>query len=273
MAKPAVKKSGVRDDRQRRPQTLPCGARDSPVKSWIERFPQRSARIAGWLYLAIILLGTFGEIAVRATVVVSGDATATASAIAASPLLWRLGIAGDLLMHVLDVPVIVIFYYLLRPVSQSLALLATLINLLQTAVLAANKLNLLVPLLLAEDAAYLRVFSTPELHAMSYLAIQAHSYGFGIGLIFFGFACLIRGCLIFKSGYLPRTLGVMLALAGLSYLINSFALLLAPSFAASIFPGILLPALVGELALCLWLIFNGVNTGRWQQRLATTSTR
>lgn len=243
------------------------------MNSWIERFPQKSARIAGWMYLAIILLGAFGEVAVRGTLVVAGDATATANAIAASPLLWRLGIAGDVLMHVLDVPVIVIFYYLLRPASPSLALLATFVNLVQTAVLAANKLNLLVPVLLAQDAAYLRVLPTPALHALSYLAIQAHSHGFGIGLVFFGFACLMRGYLIFRSGYLPRTLGVLLALAGLSYLVNSFALLLAPPFAASIFPGILLPALLGELALCLWLIFKGVDTVPWQQRAASTPTR
>ncbi len=80
-------------------------------------------------YLAIIVLGSFGEMFVRATLVISGDATATANAIAASPQLWRAGIVGDLLMHVLDVPVMVILYLLLKPVSKSLALSATLINL------------------------------------------------------------------------------------------------------------------------------------------------
>ena len=104
----------------------------------IERSPQRYARIAGIFYLAIILLGMFGELYVRGTLVVSGDAAATSAAISASPLLWRAGIAGDLLMHVFDVPVTVVLYYLLRPVSRSLALLATLVNLVQTAVLVAN---------------------------------------------------------------------------------------------------------------------------------------
>jgi hypothetical protein len=234
------------------------------------RSPQLYARLGGVLYLAIIALGMFGEMFVRGSLVVPGEAAATANNIEASQLLWRMGIAGDLLMQVLDVPVIVVLYLLLKPVSKSLALLATLINLVQTAVLAANKLNLLVPLFLLENSGYLKEFSSAQLDALSYLAIKAHGFGFGIGLIFFGVACLVRGYLIFRSGYLPKALGVLTLLAGLSYLTNSFALLLAPSFAASIFPAILMPAFIGELALCLWLIVKGVNLERWKQAHASS---
>jgi hypothetical protein len=234
----------------------------------IERSPQRYARIAGILYLAIIVLGMFGELYVRGTLVVAGDAAATSAAISASPLLWRAGIAGDLLMHVFDVPVIVVLYYLLRPVSRSLALFATLINLVQTAVLVANKMTLLIPLFLLESPRYLAAFSPEQVHALSYLAIYAHGYGFGIGLIFFGVGCLIRGYLIFKTGYLPKILGVLMAIAGVSYLVNSFALLLAPPLASAMFPAILIPAFVAELSLALWLIFKGVNLPRWRARVA-----
>ncbi|MCU6432818.1 DUF4386 domain-containing protein [Undibacterium sp. Jales W-56] len=236
--------------------------------SAIERSPQRYARLGGILYLAIILLGMFGEIFVRGTLVVSGDATASVNSILPAQFLWRAGIAGDLMMHVFDVPVIVILYFLLRPVSQSLALFASCINLVQTAVLATNKLNLLVPLFLMEDSAYLNAFSPEQLHALSYLSIKAHGYGFGIGLIFFGVACLARGYLIFRSGYLPKFLGVLMLAAGFSYLINSFALILAPAFATAIFPGILMPAFIGELFFCLWLIFKGVNLKQWESSLA-----
>ncbi len=159
----------------------------------VERSPQRYARVAGVLYLAIIMLGMFGELVVRGSLSVAGDASATAAAISTSPRLWRAGIVGDLLMQVLDVPVIVIFYFLLRPVSRSLALIATLINLVQTAVLVANKLNLVVPLLLLEDASHLKAFGPEQLHALSYVALQAHGYGLAIGLLFFGFACLVQG--------------------------------------------------------------------------------
>jgi hypothetical protein len=144
-------------------------------------------------------------------------------------------------------------------VSRSLALFATLINLVQTAVLAVNKLNLVLPLLLLGDAGYLKVFAPQQLHALSYLAIRTHEFGFAIGLIFFGVACLAQGYLMLKSGYFPNVLGWLLGIAGLCYLINSIALLLAPSLAAAIFPGILMPAFVGELSISVWMIFKGVN--------------
>ena len=233
--------------------------------------PQRYARLAGVLYLAIILLGAFGELFVRATMVVFGNAAATANNIAASPSLWRAGIVGDLLMHVADLPVILLLYFLLRPVNENLALLATFINLIQTAVLAANKINLLLPLFLLADASYMKAFSPEQLHALSAIAINTHAHGFAIGLVFFGFACLIRGYLIFKSGYWPKILGTLMFLAGLSYLTNSFALLLAPAFADMIFPAVLLPALVGELSFCLWLIVKGVDVEQWQQRAGSTT--
>jgi hypothetical protein len=231
--------------------------------------PPSCARLGGLIYLAIIVLGMFGEAYVRGTLVASGDAEGTARNILASQGLWRAGIAGDLIMHVLDVPLIVILYLLLKPVDTGLALLATVLNVVQTCALAANKLTLIVPLLLVPGSRSLSALSPQELHALSYAAINLHGYGFGVGLIFFGFASLVRGYLIFKSGFFPRTLGVLMGLAGACYLVNSFALLLAPSLASAMFPAILLPALVGELAFCLWLLVKGVDAEAWKRRAST----
>lgn len=230
--------------------------------------PQVYARIGGVLYLVIIVTGLFGEMFVRNSLIVSGDAAATAHNILGSELLWRAGIAGDLIMHVCDVPLMLIFYVLLRPVDRNLALLALLFTFVQSAALVATKLNLFAPLTLLSDAAYLKAFEPAQLQAMAYLSIRADSYGFGVGLIFFGFACLVMGYLISRSGYLPRILGVLMQLAGLAYLVNSFALILAPAVAKALFPAILLPAFVGELSFCLWLIFKGVNVARWNERVA-----
>ena len=216
-----------------------------------------NARLGGLIYLAIIALSLFGEVFVRGTLIVSGDAAGTAANIRASPGLWRAGIARDLLMHVLDVPLIVILYLLLKPAGRHLALVATWRNVVQTSVLAANKLTLVVPLLTLPGTMSLGALTQPELDALSYLAIQLHGHGFAVGLVFFGVASVVRGYLIFKSGCFPRALGVLLGLAGLSDLVNSFALLLAPPLAATLFPAIQLPALVGEPALCLWLIAKG----------------
>ena len=227
---------------------------------------KKIARIGGILYLLIIVAGIFTELFVRGNLIVPGDATATANNIMASQLLWRIGIACDLLMHVCDVPLMVIFYVLLRPVNKNLALLAVLFTLVQTAVMVATKLNLFMPIFLSGNAEYLKAFNAQQLHALTFLSIKSDENGFGIGLIFFGFACIVNGYLIFRSSYLPRILVVMLQIAGVCYLINSFALILAPSFANTIFPAILIPSFIGELSLCLWLLVKGVNATKWEEK-------
>ena len=227
--------------------------------------PQVYARIGGVLYLFIILAGIFGELIVRGKLIVEGNATATAQNISAANLLFRAGLVGDLLMHVCDVPLIVIFYVLLRPVSKVLALLATFFNLVQTSVLAANKLTLLAVLVFLGDSGYLKAFEERQLHALAFASLSLHEYGFGVGLVFFGFRCLVVGYLIYRSEYFPKTLGVLQVIVGLSYLTNSFALFLAPALADKLFPGVLLPAFIGEVAMCLWLIIKGVNLQKWPQ--------
>lgn len=232
----------------------------------VDNSPQVYARVGGVAYLIIIIAGLLGEMFVRNAIIVSGNAAATANNLVASPFLWRLGIAGDLIMHVCDCILMLVFYVLLRPVNKNLALLGLLFNLVQTAVLVANKLNLLLPLFLLGNADYLKVFEPNQLQALSYLSVKLHGFGFGIGLIFFGFVCLIEGYLIRKSGFLPGAIGVLMQIAGLSYLLNSFALILAPAFADMIFPAILLPPFIAELSLCLWLIIKGVHVEKWKER-------
>lgn len=230
-----------------------------------ESSPQAYARTGGVLYLIIIVAGLLGEIFVRSKLVVSGDATATANNIMGSELLWRISIAGDLIMHICDVPLTMIFYVLLRPVNRNLALLAAFFTLVQTAVLVANKMSLLAALFLLGNADYLNAFEPSQRHALAYLLIKSHGYGFGVGLIFFGCGCLVLGYLIFRSGYLPKILGVLMQIAGLSYLVNSFTLLLAPAFASTL---LLVPAFLAELSLCLWLLVKGVNVPKWKELAA-----
>jgi hypothetical protein len=226
--------------------------------------PQVYARVGGVLYLIIIVAGLSGELFVRGSLVVPGNAAATATNIIQSRYLWRAGIAGDLLMHVCDVGLMLVFYVLLRPVNRNLARLAILFNLVQTSVLVANKLNLVVPLFLLGDAAYLKTFTPEQLQALSYVAIRTHDYGFAFGLIFFGVECVIVGYLIVRSLYLPRTLGVMMQIAGACYVVNSFAVLVYPPIGTKLFPFILLPPFVAELSLALWLLVRGVDVRKWQ---------
>jgi Domain of unknown function (DUF4386) len=229
--------------------------------------PQVYARVSGVLYLINIACGLFGEIFVRGKLVVAGDAVATAHRIMASESLFRYGVAGDLIMHITDVPMAVIFYVLLKPVSRDLSLLSALFGMLQTAILCANKLNLVTVLLLLGGANYLKAFDQNQLQSLASLSLAQHEYGFGIGLVFFGVSSLITGYLMFRSGYFPKALGVLQAIAGVSYLINSFTQILAPALADKMFPAIVLPAFVGELCTCLWLIVRGLNTAKWDERI------
>ncbi len=225
--------------------------------------PRTLARIGGALYVFIIVTGVFGELFVRNGLIVTGDATATAANIAAHEGLWRLGVAGDLAMHIADLPLLLIIYLLVRPVSASLALLVVLFDAVQTAALVATKLQLMLPLFLASGASYLGAFEPAQLHALAYLSLRMDSHGFGFGLIDFGCGCLVLGYLIRRSDYLPKLIGIGMQIAGACYLVNSFALILAPKLASAMVPAILLPPFVAETSFALWLLFRGVDEARW----------
>ena len=228
----------------------------------LETSPQVYARIGGFAYLIIIVAGAMGELLIRNKMLIMNDATATVHNISSSPIRWRIGIAGDLVMHVFDLVLAIIYYHLFKRVNKNLAMLSVLFGLIQTAVLVANKLNLMMPLFLLEDANSLKSFDPKQLQAFSYLFIKAHENGFGIGLIFFGFECLIDGYLIFKSLFLPKILGIMIFIAGLSYLGNSFLLILSPNTANHLFPILFGPlAFIAELSMCLWL--KGIDMKKW----------
>ncbi|HYL06079.1 MAG TPA: DUF4386 domain-containing protein [Thermoanaerobaculia bacterium] len=237
----------------------------------VETSPQSCARIGGALYLIIIVLGTFNEAFVRNRILVPGDAAATAANLRSMESLWRFGIAAELLMLTCAVALTLIFFVLLRPVSRDLALLAAFFNLVSIAVEAAVQMNLLQALFPLGNAEYLKAFAPPQLYALASLSVRAHAYGFGLALIFFACVCLLVGYLVFRSGYLPKAVGVLMQIAGVCYLINSFALLVAPGFADRIFPGILIPAFIGEASLCLWLLVMGVNVPKWQERTRSAS--
>jgi hypothetical protein len=234
----------------------------------IEASPRVLARIGGVLYLIIIAVGLFGEAFVRGRLIVSGDATATAANIRSQESLWRFGIAAELFLLICAVVLAVIFYVLLRPVSRDLALLATSFNLVSIAMEAAYALHLIATLFPLGNAGYLKAFEPGQLDALATLSVRSHGYGFGVALIFFGCFCLVGGYLIFRSGYLPKTVGVLMQIAGLSYLINTFALVLDPKVANQMYPAILIPAFIGETSLCLWLLVKGVNVERWNRRQA-----
>lgn len=229
--------------------------------------PQVYARIAGALYLFVIVAGLFGEAFVRGTLIVSGDATATANHILGSETLFRIGLAAELLTCVCDVVLAMILYALLKPVNANLALLGAFFRLTFVAFYSVSKLFEIAAMVVLGRADYLKDFEPKQLHTMAYMSLSVHDYGYGVSLLFFGFCTLLFGYLIHKSGYLPRTIGALLVIAGVGYAVYSLAQILSPAFTARLlFPWLLLPGFFAELGLCLWLIVKGVNVPKWEQR-------
>ena len=233
--------------------------------SRIEDSPKKYARVGGVLYLIIIAAGLFAEVFVRGRLTVSSDAAATATNIVTHALLLRLGIAADLSTFVLAIPLTLILYVLLRPVNKDLAMLTVMLNLVQDAIGGMNALNTYRPLQLLGGANYLSAFSHEQLQAMALLSLKAHSVGFAVALIFFGVCCVVLGYLIHRSGFLPKTLGALLAVTGISYLVIGLAVILSPTVSSAVFPLLAPVAFVGELSFALWLTVKGVNVHRWQE--------
>jgi hypothetical protein len=233
----------------------------------VETSPQLYARLGGALYLVVIAFGLFAEGFVNGKLIVSGDAAATAHNIMAAPMLWKLSVAGNLIVPVCAVAQTWIYYLLLRPVSKSLVLLSVFFNLVSLAVEAVSKLFLLVVMPTLGNAAYLHAFEPQQLQALAYLALKSHDIAFNIALIFFGCACLVDGYLIFQSRYLPRLVGILLQIAGACYLAACFASLFAPALASLLIPAILIPPFIGESTMCLWLLIKGVNIAKWNERI------
>lgn len=232
----------------------------------VESSPQLYARIGGALYLIIIALGIFAQVFVRDRIIVSGDPAATAANITLMESLWRFGIASEFLTVICTIILAMVYFYLLRPVSKELNLLAALFRLTAIIVQAVSLVYLITALLPLANAAFTKAFTPEQLYALTSLAIRSHAYGYSVALLFTGCTFLVHGYLIFKSGYLPRALGVMIQVAGLGYISNGFALILYPAIANLVFLAIILPVLIGETSLSLWLLIKGVNIKKWNER-------
>lgn len=233
---------------------------------------QAYARTCGALYLYIVFMGIFSETFVRSRLVVTSDPAATAANILANESLFRFAAAGELLQLAFDVVIAVLLFVLLRPVHRNIALLAALMRVACAIILAVASICHFAALRLIKAPDYLSALQPEQLDGLAVLAMKLHADAYGIALVFFGFACLSLGYLIFRSGYLPRAIGMLMAVAGLGYLINSFGNFLDSSLTARLFPATLMPALVAELGLSLWLTIKGVDAAGWSARNADTGS-
>lgn len=221
---------------------------DTGPASW-----RKLTRWAGVLYLIIIVLGISSEVGVRGTLIVPGDAAATAANLTASAGLYRAGFFADLVMCLSDVALAVLLYVLLVRVQPTLAKVALFFRLTQTAILGGGLLLAYAPLQLLEGAP-----ADPAVQSQALFFTQLHALGYDLGLVFFGVHCWLLGALIARSGFLPRPLGWLVFAAGWVYVVGSAIRFGFPSASASFAPAYAV-CLVAELALGLWLLLRGAN--------------
>ena len=231
---------------------------------------QRYARIAGVLFLVSIVAGGLGEFYVPTRLIVSGDATTTAKNIVAFNSLFRVGFAAYLIEAVCDIALSLVMYVLLRPVRKDLALLAAFFGLVSTAVFGGGELFYFAASHILGNAGYLKTFSPDQLNTLAFLSLKLYAICSGIFMVFYGVATALRGYLIFKSDYLPKALGVLVALAGFGFIAQNFVLVLAPAYTSDVF---LLPMPLAALSLTVWLLVKGVDGPRWEAKLASVTSR
>lgn len=218
----------------------------------------RLARIAGILYLLIIGFGLIAQVFVRDNLVNYQDATVTARNILSSEFWYRFGFVSELMMLVCDIGVTTILYILLRDFSRNLTLLSSFFRITSIIVLSTVALSHYAALFFLGNSNYLNVFNLDQLNALALLSIKLHGSGYNISLLFFGIHLIVLGYLIYKSGYFPKSIGVLLLFGGVCYYINSLTWFLFPTLVNVIYPTILIPCSIGEFVFSLWLLIKGI---------------
>ena len=218
---------------------------------------KKNARVAGFLYLLLVLAGPIRLIYSPSKLFVHGNATATANNIAAHESLFRFGIVSDLFVGTIVIFVALALYRLFKEVDQNLAVLMVILGgVLPSAIYFFNALNDAAALTLARGPDFLSVFEKPQRDALAMLFLNLHGQGFTAGEIFYGLWLFPLGVLAFRSRFLPRFLGVWLIINGFAYLVLSFTGFLLSRY-EDVVSNILFPALTGEIAFMLWILIMG----------------
>jgi len=217
----------------------------------------RTARVAGALYLSMAATAPFSMMYVPSTLIVPGNATATANNVLAHETLFRFGIVGELTSATIFIFLVMVLYRLLSGVNENRARLMVGLVLVSAAITFANSVNNIAALTLFRGAEYLSVFDKPQREALAMLFLRLHSQGNFVNEMFWGLWLLPFGMLVIRSRFLPRILGVLLIVNGIAYVAVSLAWLLLPTYGDVLFRA-LMPALLGEMWIMLWLLIRGV---------------
>ena len=219
-------------------------------------FTKNPGRFAGLLYVLTSIVGFFAMGYIPGKLIVHGNAAATASNIAGSETLFRLGIAGELIGQAGFIFVAVALYDLLKGVNRRHASLMATLIVVSIPIAFVNELNSIAALVLVRGADFLSVFEKPERDALAMLFLNLHHHGFVVAELFWGLWLSPLALLVYRSRFLPRFLGVWLALAGLAWVILSLTAILLPQYEDNVY-AYSQPAILGEIAFMLWLLIKG----------------
>ena len=225
--------------------------------------PQAYARIAGLLYLIVIAAGIYAEMVVREPMIVHNNAAATANNILAHEGMFRMGFAAELIAGLCNIPLALIFYELFKVVNRRVVLLVIFFSLVGTGIESMNLLYHFAPIIFLHGVSGLGADQV-QMQIQAYLSLKLQSTGFAIALTYFGGFCISLGYLIFKSSFMPKFIGVLLAIEGVCYLVNSFTDFLVPQLSAVVFSFLALSA-IAEVVLSLWLLMKGIDLQKWEE--------
>lgn len=221
---------------------------------------QHQARAAGFLYLLLALTAPIGLLYVPGKLIVSGNATATADSIRSSEWLLRIGIASELIHQIIAVFLVLALYRLFRAVNEAHAKQMVILGaLVSVPIVFVNVLNEIAALVLVSGADFLSVFGKPQLDALTYLFLRLHDQGITVASVFWGLWLLPFGMLVIRSGFIPRVFGVLLMIAGVTYVASAFATLILPQY-AQLVSQVALPLELAELPIVFWFLIWGAKT-------------
>jgi Domain of unknown function (DUF4386) len=229
------------------------------------------ARLAGFLYLLLVFAGPVRLMYIPEKLFVAGNATATASNIAAHETLFRLGMVSDLFGAVVLIFLTLALFDLFKDVDRKLAVLVVILGgVMPACINFFNVVNDAAALILVRGADFLSVFDKPQRDAMAMLFLRLHHQEINAAEVLWGMWLFPLALLVYRSGFLPRLIGVGLIVNGIAYLVISFTGLVLPQYEDAVL-GALFPAQFGELALVLWLLVFGARVRRSTERPSTTS--
>ena len=232
----------------------------------IRTSPAVYARTVGILYLAIFFLGPLAFFLGRNSIVVPGDPAATVSKLLSSEPMFRFGVVVETVIVMVEILVSALLYVLLRPVSRPLALASSFARFAQSVLQAVNLFTAVPAFLMLGGATYLSAFNPDQLNALVQLFMDVNAFVIIIWGLIFGFHLLLLGYLVFKSGFWPKILGILLLLGSLGYLLQSYGHILAPQYDNILSKVVVILSIPGELAFTIWLLIKGVDTARWEAR-------